>query len=131
MRYKGIMEFLRIIFNNYDDFKNNLLRYNLKKWQYKAKYLTQKENARIISEFCKDILKKNEAIRNWHKLSNILKNQGKDKEVEYIIKKLRIIFGFNKLIKPITDHARKDVLDNLMKNKYVKTFLYNIGKKIY
>ena len=126
MRYKGIMEFLRIIFNNYDDFKNNLLRYNLKKWQYKAKYLTQKENARIISEFCKDILKKNEAIRNWHKLSNILKNQGKDKEVEYIIKKLRIIFGFNKLIKPITDHARKDVLDNLMKNKYVKTFLYKI-----
>jgi uncharacterized protein YjgD (DUF1641 family) len=57
MRSRLIMEILRSIFSTFDDFKNNLIRYNLYRWQYKARYLTQKKQARIISEFCKPIIK--------------------------------------------------------------------------
>ena len=83
MRYRAIMELLRSIFSNYDDFKNNLLRHNLYRWQYKAKYLTQDENAKIIQDFCRDTLKKINAIRNWHKLADGLKNMGKDRSRRY------------------------------------------------
>ena len=48
MRYKGIMELLTIIFTNYDQFKNNQLLYNLRRWQYKAQYITAKINSRTI-----------------------------------------------------------------------------------
>ena len=126
MRYKGIMELLRSIFSNYDDFKNNLLRYNLYRWQYKAKYLTQEENARIISEFCKDIQNKINAIRNWHKLSNALKNKDKDKEVEDALNKLRNLVGLNRLKKSIKHHVGKDVMDTLNKNKQIQKFINKI-----
>ena len=126
MRYKGIMELLRSIFSNYDDFKNNLLRYNLYRWQYKAKYLTQEENARIISEFCKDIQNKINAIRNWHKLSDALKNKDKDKEVEDALNKLRNLVGLNRLKKPIKHHVGKDVMDTLNKNKQIQKFINKI-----
>ena len=126
MRYRAIMELLRSIFSNYDDFKNNLLRHNLYRWQYKAKYLTQDENAKIIQDFCRDTLKKINAIRNWHKLADGLKNKGKDKEVEDILDKLRNLVGLNKLKKPINDHVKKDVLDKLKKNKQVNNFIDKI-----
>ena len=126
MRHKAIMEILRSIFNNYDDFKTNLLRYNLYRWRYKAKLVAQKEYADIISEFCKNVLKKKNAIRNWHKLADGLKNKDKDKEVEDILDKLRNLLGLNKLKKPITDHVRKDVLDKLNKNKQVQNFIHKI-----
>ena len=128
MRYKGIMELLRSIFNNYDDFKTNLLRYNLYRWQYKSKLLTQKENADIISEFCKDILNKKNAIKNWHKLSDRLKNKDKNKEIDELIKKIRLFIALNKFKKPITRHAKKDALDTLNKNQYIKLFIYKIRK---
>ena len=126
MRYKGIMELLKSIFNNYDDFKNNLLRYNLYRWLYKTKYLTQKNNAIIISEFCKRVLNNINAIKNWHKLADALKNNDKDKEVEDITDKLRNLVGLNKLKKPITDHVKKDVLDTLNKNKQIQNFINKI-----
>jgi len=126
MRYKGIMELLKSIFNTYDDFKNNLLRYNLYRWQMKAKYLTQLENARIISRFCKPILKKNAAIRNWHKLADGLRNKNRGDEVDDALNKLRRLLGFNKLKKPLRDHARKDVFNTLKKNKYMDLFIKKI-----
>ena len=126
MRYKGIMELLKSIFNTYDDFKNNLLRYNLYRWQMKAKYLTQLENARIISRFCKPILKKNAAIRNWHKLADDLRNKNRGDEVDDALNKLRRLLGFNKLKKPLRDHARKDVFNTLKKNKYMDLFIKKI-----
>ena len=126
MRYKGIMELLRSILSNYDDFKNNLLRYNLHKWRYKAKFLTQKENARIISEFCKDIFSKNDAIRNWHKLANGLRNIGKDGEIFDILDRLRTYLGLKKLQKPLKKYAKKDVLDKLKKNKQIIIFIQKI-----
>ena len=126
MRHKAIMEILTSIFNNYDDFKNNLLRYNLYRWQYKAKLVAKKENANIISEFCKNILKKINAIRKWHKLVNGLKNKDKDKEVEDILDKLRNLVRLNKLKKPIIEHVQKDALDKLNKNKQVQNFIHKI-----
>ena len=126
MRYKGIMELLKSIFNTYDDFKNNLLRYNLYRWQMKAKYLTQLENAQIISRFCKPILKRNAAIRNWHKLADKLRNKNRGDEVDDALNKLRSLLGFNKLKKPLRDHARKDVFNTLKKNKYMDLFIKKI-----
>ena len=126
MRYKGIMELLKSIFNTYDDFKNNLLRYNLYRWQMKAKYLTQLENARIIQRFCKPILKKNAAIRNWHKLADGLRNKNRGDEVDDALNKLRNLLGFNKLKRPLRDHARKDVFNTLKKNKYMDLFIKKI-----
>ena len=109
MRYKGIMDLLRSIFNTYDDFKNNLMRYNLYRWLYKAKLIKQKEQARIISEFCKPIIKYNSAVKNWHKLANGLRNKDRDQEIEDALNKLRRILGFQKLKKPIVHNARKTV----------------------
>ena len=126
MRYKGIMDLLRSIFNTYDDFKNNLLRYNLMRWRYKAKFLTQKEQERIISEFCKPILKNKNAIRNWHKLADALRNKKKDKELEDIYNKLRNLIGIQRMKKPILHNARKSVLDKLNKNRFMKQFLNKI-----
>ena len=128
MRYKGIMELLRSIFNSYDDFKNNLLRYNLFRWSYKAKFLTQKEQERIISEFCKPILNYRNALRNWHKLADGLRNKNRDKELDDIYNKLRQLIGIQRLKKPIIHNARKTVLDALKKNRFVKLFMYKIRK---
>ena len=126
MRYKGIMELLRIIFNTYDDFKNNLLRYNLFRWSYKAKFLTQKIHEKTISEFCKDILKYKNAIKNWHKLADGLRKKNKDKDLEDIYNKLRNLMGIQKLKKPILHNARKNAFDLLKKNKFYRQFLSKI-----
>ena len=126
MRYKGIMELLRSIFNSYDDFKNNLLRYNLYRWAYKAKFLTQKEQERIISEFCKPILNYRNALRNWHKLADGLRKKNKDQELEDIYNKLRNLIGIQRMKKPILHNARKTVFDKLNKNRFLKQFLYKI-----
>ena len=126
MRYKGIMEILRSIFNTYDDFKNNLIRYNLYRWLYKAKLIKQKEQARIISEFCKPIIKYNSVLKNWHKLANGLRNRDRDQEIEDALNKLRSILGFQKLKRPIVHNARKTVLDILNRNKAIRQFLNKI-----
>ena len=126
MRYKGIMELLRSIFNSYDDFKNNLIRYNLYRWQFKAKFLTQLEQARIISEFCKPLLKYNRAIQNWHKLADGLRNLNKDLELEEIYKKLKQLIGIQRMKKPIINDARRTVFDKLIRNRKMKQFLYKI-----
>ena len=122
MRYKGIMELLRSILSNYDDFKNNLIRYNLYRWQYKAKYLTQLENARIISEFCKPIIRNSEVIKKWKKLADGLRNKNRGNEIDDILNKLRKLLGLKLLKKPIIDNARKAVLKTLRKNRYMKLF---------
>ena len=126
MRYKGIMEILRSIFNTYDDFKNNLIRYNLHRWRCKAKFLTQLKHARIISEFCKPIISYRSALKNWHKLADGLRNKDRDKEIEDILNKLRRILGFQKFKKPIVKNARRSVFDKLNRNRYVKEFLNKI-----
>ena len=126
MRYKGIMELLKIIFTNYDDFKNNQLLYNLRRWQYKAKYIASKDNARIISEFCKDIEKYKNAVKNWKKLAKKLKKNNYDDDLDEIYDRLRNLMGMNKLKKPILHNARKTVMDNLKKNNCVQKFLYKI-----
>ena len=126
MRYKGIMELLRSIFNSYDDFKNNLLRYNLFRWAYKAKFLKQKEQERIISEFCKPILNYRNALRNWHKLADGLRNKNKDRELEDIYNKLRNLIGIQRMKKPILHNARRTVFDKLNQNRFVKQFMYKI-----
>ena len=126
MRHKAIMEILRLLFNMYDDFKNNLLRYNLYKWLYKAKFLKQKEQARIISEFCKPILKYRNAVKNWHRLADRLRNKNRDQELDEIYKKLRYLLTAQRLKKPILHHARKYVLDNLNKDKCLKLFKLKI-----
>ena len=131
MRYKGIMQFLRSVFNKNDDFKNNLLKYNLFKWLYKAKYLTQKENADIISDFCKDILKKSKVIRNWQKLFDHLKNKGKNIEVEGLLYKLRTMIGLYKLKKTVRKQAKQVAFDNLSRVEIIKIFKVKITSLIY
>ena len=126
MRFKTIMNILRSLFNTYDDFKNNLLRHNLYRWLYKAKYLKQLEQAKIISEFCKPILKYREAIKNWHRLVDKLRHLTKDQELESIYRKLRALIGIQRIKKPIVHNARKTVLDNLRKTNCLKQFLYKI-----
>ena len=131
MRYKGIMQFLRSVFYKNDDFNNNLLKYNLRKWQYKARYLTQKENANIISDFCKDILKKNSVIRNWHKLSNRLRNKDKTLEIDELLYRLRILIGLYKLKEIVRDRANKTAFYNLSKIETIKTFKIKITSIFY
>ena len=126
MRSKLIMEILRSIFSTFDDFKNNLIRYNLYRWQYKARYLTQKKQARIISEFCKPIIKYQSVLKNWHKLADGLRNKDRDQEIEDALDNLRRILGFEKLKKPIVHNARKTVLDLLNKNSAIKQFMKKI-----
>ena len=126
MRSKLIMEILRSIFSTFDDFKNNLLRYNLYRWQYKARYLTQKKQARIISEFCKPIIKYQSVLKNWHKLADGLRNKDRDQEIEDALDKLRRILGFEKLKKPLVHNARRTVLDLLNKNSAINQFLNKI-----
>ena len=126
MRYKGIMELLYIIFANYDDFKKNQLLYNLRKWQYKSKYITQKDNAKIISEFCKDILKYKKALRNWKKLANKLRRNKLNDEIDDLCDRLRYLIGLKKLEKILRKNAGKTVLNNLNKNRCLQKFLYKI-----
>ena len=126
MRQKAIMDLLRIIFSNYDDFKNNQLLYNLRKWQYKAKYLTQKNNAKIISEFCKDILKYKKAVKGWKKLADKLRKNKFDENLDDIYYALRNIIAIKKLEKPLLHNLHKTGMDNLNKNNAVKKFLYKI-----
>ena len=126
LRHKAIMEILRSIFKSYEDYKKDLLRQSLFKWLYKAKLLKQKEQARIISEFCKRIFKYRNVLKNWHRLADKLRNKNKDKELEDIYNKLRNLIGIQRLKKPIIHNARKTVLDTLKKNRYLKQFLYKI-----
>jgi len=126
MRSKLIMEILRSIFSTFDDFKNNLIRYNLYRWQYKARYLTQKKQARIISEFCKPIIKYQSVLKNWHKLADGLRNRDREEEIVDALDKLRRILGFEKLRKPIVHNARRTVFDLLNKNSARNQFLKKI-----
>ena len=126
MRQKGIEELLRIIFTNYDDFKNNQLLYNLRKWQYKSKYITAKKNAKIISEFCKDIEKYKNAIKNWKKLANKLSKDNYDCDLDEILYNLRNLKGFKTLEKPLLKNAQNLVMNKLKKNNCVQKFLYKI-----
>jgi len=126
MRYKAIMELLKIIFTNYDDFKNNQILYNLRKWQYKAKLMAAKDNAKTISEFCKDIEKYKKAVRNWKKLAKKLKKNNYDDDLDEIYNSLRNLIGLNRLKKPILHNAQKTVMDNLKKNNNLQKFLYKI-----
>ena len=126
MRFKGIMELLKIIFTNYDDYKNNQLLYSLRKWQYKTKLLTAKNNAKTISEFCKDILKHKAAVKNWKKLSNKLKQNDILEDIDEINYYLRYLIGLKKLQKPLLHNVQKYVMDNLDKNQCLQKFLYKI-----
>jgi hypothetical protein len=126
MRQKGIMDLLKIIFTNYDDFKNNQLLYNLRKWQYKAKYLTAKKNAKIISEFCKEIEKYKKAIKNWKRLANKLRRDNFNFDLEEILYNLRILKGFKILDKILKNKAQNLVMNALKRNNYLQKFLYII-----
>ena len=131
MRYKGIMEFLRSIINTFNNYKDNILRSNLYRWLYKARYLTQKEQARIISEFCKPISKLRKVLRNWHKLADGLRNKNRDEDIAEIYYKLRILKGLKKLKKPLVRNAGNTVFDKLNKNRYMKQFMYRIRPLFY
>ena len=87
--------------------------YNLRRWQYKAKYIASKDNARIISEFCKDIEKYKNAVKKWKKLAKKLKKNNYDDDLDEIYDRLRNLMGMNKLKKPILHNARKTVMDNI------------------
>ena len=126
MRFKGIMELLKIIFSNYDDYKNNQLLYCLRKWQYKSKYLTAKKNAKTISEFCKNILKYKTAVKNWKKLSDKLKQNNMLNDIDKMKYYLRYLMGLKKLKKPLLHNTQKYVMNNLNKNKCLQKFLYKI-----
>ena len=126
MRQKGIMELLHIIFSNYDDFKNNQILYNLRKWQYKAKLLSQKKNAKIISEFCKDILKYKKAVKNWKKLADKLRKNNFDDDLDKMCYYLRKLIGLNKLKKTLLHNINKNTMDDLNKNNCIKKFLNKI-----
>ena len=97
MRYKGIMELLIIIFTNYDQFKNNQLLYNLRRWQYKAQYITAKINSRTISEFCKDIQKKKDAYKNWRKLADKLRKNNFEDDLDELYYYLSNLIALKKL----------------------------------
>ena len=127
-RYKGIMQLLLSIINSHDDLKVNLLRYNLFKWSYKAKYLYQKEQAKIISEFCKDILNKKSVIINWHRLIGRTKHKDRKKEIHDFLDKLRKIVGLYTLKKTIKNNVRKDVFDDLKRSQRTEIFRIRITK---
>ena len=126
MRYKGIMELLYIIFTNYTDFKKNQLLYNLRKWQYKAKYLTTKINAKKIADFFNNILKNKNAVKNWKRLAHKLKQDNAADDIDEIIYYLRFYFGLKKLKDILLHNNNKDVMDNLKKNNCLKQFLIKI-----
>ena len=131
MRSRLIMEILHSIFSTFDDFKNNLIRFNLYRWQYKARYLTQKKQARIISEFCKPIIKYQTVLKNWHKLADGLRNKDRDLELEDALDNLRRILGFERLRRPIVHNARETVFDILNKNSAIKQFRNKIRPYFY
>ena len=126
MRYKGVMELLRIILSNYTDFKNNQLLYNIRKWQYKAKYLTTKINAKRIADFFKDIIKNKNAVQNWKKLASKLNKDNCLDNIDEITYYLRYYIGLKKLKKILLNNIHKDVIDNLKKNNYLNLFLDKI-----
>ena len=126
MRNKAIMIFLLSILRNFDDWKENILRYNLNRWLCHAHYLTQLKNAKIIQDFCRPIVSNINAMRNWHKLADKLRNKNHNDEIYDILKKLRIILGLKKLIKPVSLRAKKDGFDALNKKRMVKLFCKKI-----
>ena len=126
MRYKGIMELLTIIFTNYDQFKNNQLLYNLRRWQYKAQYITAKINSRTISEFCKDIQKKKDAYKNWRKLADKLRKNNFEDDLDELYYNLSNLIALKKLEKLILHNAQKNVMDKLNKNNCMEKFLQKI-----
>ena len=126
MRNKAINIFLLAIIKNFDDWKENSLRYNLYKWLCHARYLYQLENAKIIQDFCRPIIKNINATRNWHKLADKLRNKNRSDEIDDIIRKLRILLGLKKLIKPISHRAKQNAFDNLKKRRMVKLFCKKI-----
>ena len=99
MRYKGIMQLLISIINSYGGFKNNLLRYNLKRWSYKAKYLYQVEQAKIIQEFCRDILRKRSVIIDWNRLTGRVRHKNRKNDLHDLLGKLRTVVGLSKITK--------------------------------
>ena len=128
MRYKGIIQLLRSIITSYDDFKTNLLRYNLFKWSYKAKYSYQKEQAKIISEFCRDILNKKGVIINWHKLIGRAQHKDRQNKIHDLVDQLRKVVGLSKLKRKLSTHMRKNVFDNLKKSRCIQIFKIRIAK---
>ena len=130
MRHKAIMEILRSLLLSFDDFKTNLLRYNLRKWMYKARYITQKENAKIICEFCKPILKYKDAVKNWRRLADALRKLDKNEDIDEIYYKLRHWLGTRILRKMLVRNAGRTVFDLLNKNRYIKEFKIKMIKYI-
>jgi hypothetical protein len=97
---------------------------------YKARYITQKENARIISEFCKPILKYKDAVKNWRRLADALRRLDKNEDIDEIYYKLRHWLGTRILRKMLVRNAGKTVFDLLNKNRYIKEFKIKMMKYI-
>ena len=128
MRYKGIMQLLISIINSYGGFKNNLLRYNLKRWSYKAKYLYQVEQAKIIQEFCRDILRKRSVIIDWNRLTGRVKHKNRKNDLHDLLSKLRTVVGLSKLTKTFNNHVRRDIFDTLTRSQVTEIFKVRIIK---
>ena len=77
-------------------FKEKILDYYYKRWQYINKKLNQIENANIIQHFCLIRVKNRIAINKWKKLYNLLKNKEQTNHIKdfknnkkiYIFKKI-------------------------------------------
>ena len=128
MRKKGIMEILRLLFINCDNYKTNLLRHYLIKWLYKARYITQKEYAKVICRFCRPILLYKTAANNWHRLADALRNLDKNEDIDEIYYKLRHLLGLRILKKTFVKNAGRKVFDLLNKNRYIDMFKIKITK---
>ena len=126
MRYKGIMELLRIILSNYSEFKNNQLLYNIRRWLFKAKYLTAEINAKRIADFFRDIIKNRNAVQNWKKLANKLKKDNFLDDIDEITYYLRYYIGLKKLKEMLLHNVYKNVMDKLKKNNCLNQFLSKI-----
>ena len=102
---------------NKQDTKDNDLRSALHTWMYHARYRTLKENAIIISKFCKDISRKVYITKKWHYLVNLLKSIEKGYDIYEIYNKIKIYIGLKKFVKIMKDKYRTNFFEEFKKTQ--------------
>ena len=123
---KYMIYYLTKFVKNKEITNNNILRSTLYTWLYKAHLKTVKENERIISKFCKRIARKIYIVKKWRELSDKLRKNQKEYDIDEITNQLRYLIIFKKITKTIKNHAIKDVHDTLRKTRDAGEFKQRI-----
>ena len=102
--------------------RNDILKSTLYTWLYKAHYRTMKENERIISLFCKGIMRKIYIQKKWKELSDKLRHIVRSYDIEEIRNQIKNLIGLKLITKVIKRHVKRDVLHKLNKVENISTF---------